>query len=312
MLVWIGLAMLSYRLFHSDDYHLFIKTDVGGHGHGYVYYDDGLWTRRVPIGYDNEILLFYADLSPDGSKIAFKKDLWLTIYDIPSSQLTQINLEPNIPLGSTTIQWSPDGSQIGFPCQPLYDDPIEVCVWDVAKEEMRVLSDLSSYGKYDRLSFGSWSADAKTIVFTIFYPEDDSGMGRQLILKLDTDDGHVTLVLDSQEAGLNMSDKIALSPDGKIILFGANTLLEQQEKGFRFSLYQINSDGSSLHRLIALEDWSLFYPVWSPDGHSFYVNATNYYYCLPLRYDLSGRRIGMLPFPSRRSILSWRSADPGK
>jgi Tol biopolymer transport system component len=308
----IGLAMLSDHIFHSDDYYLFIKTDVGGHGQGYVYYEDGLWTRRVPIGYDDEISLFYADLSPDGSKIAFKKDLWLSIYDLHSDELTQINLEPNIPLGSTTIQWSPDGSQIGFPCQRLYHDPIEVCAWDVANEEMRVLSDLRSYGKYDNLSFGSWSADAKTIVFTISYPGDDSRIGRQLILKLNTDDGHVSQVFDSQEAGLNLSDKIALSPDGKIILFAANTLLEQQVKGFRFSLYEINSNGSNLHRLIAFEDWSFFYPVWSPDGSSFYVNATNYYYSLPLRYDRSGRLIGILPFPSRRSILSWRSADPVK
>lgn len=309
MLVLIGLAILYFRLFNSDDYQLFVKTDVGGHGHGYIYYKDGLWTRRVPIGYENEISLFYADLSPDGSKIAFKQNLWLNIYDLNSNQLTQLNLEPNIPLVSKSLQWSPDGRQIGFPCQLTYDDPIEVCVWDMAKGGMRVLSDLGSYGKYDDLSFGSWSDDAKTIVFTIFYPQDDSGIGQQLILRLDTDDGHVTPVLDSKDAGLNVNDKIALSPDGKTILFSANTLPEQQEKGFWFSLYRINSDGSSLHRLLALEDWSLYYPVWSPDGGSFYVNATNYYYSFPLRYDLSGRFIGMLPFPSRRSILSWRSSN---
>jgi hypothetical protein len=117
LIALIELGVWSYRAFNSARYKLFIKPDVGGHGHGYLYYDDGVWTRRVHVGYEEEIGLLYADLSPDGSKIAFKKDFVLNIYDPHSKQLTQISLEPNVPFGSTNTQWSPDGSRIGFLCQ---------------------------------------------------------------------------------------------------------------------------------------------------------------------------------------------------
>ena len=320
LLVVIGLAIFSYRLFNFNgqhDNHLLIKRDVGGHGHGYLYYDDGSRTRRVFIGYDTEIGVWDADLSPNASKIAFTQRSFLYIYDLRSNQLTQLNSEPLYPSGSTSIQWSPDGSQIGLPCSLVYGDPIEVCAWDIASGELQVLIDLQSYGNYDYLSFGGWSEDARaaaqSIAFTIFYPEDyDTGLGRQLILRLDPDDGDVSKVLDSQAVGLNVNDKIALSPDGKMILFTANTLPEQEEKGFWFSLYQINSDGTGLRRLVELDDWSLFQPVWSPDGRSFYVTALANHSMIPRRYDLSGRLLGIPLSQFGRMMLSWRSAEFGR
>lgn len=297
----------------SPDQHLFIRRDVGGHGHSYLYYDDGSATRRVAIGDDNEIGLWNADLSPDGSRIAFKQRSFLYLYDLASNRLTPLNAEPLYPSESTSIRWSPDGSQVGFPCSPVYGEPIQVCAWDLATGEMQVLTDLKSYGNYDYLSFGGWSADAASLVFMLFYPEDyATGMGRQLILRLDTGSGDITPVLDSEAAALNVSDTLALSPDGKTILFNANTRTEQQEEGFGFSLYQVNSDGSGLRRLVETDGWSLFEPVWSPDGSSFYINATDYYRMIPLRYDRSGRLIGLLPAQSGRAILSWRGVESGK
>ena len=312
----IGLAVWSYRMFNPGDRHLYLNFD-SGHGHGYLYYEDGLWTRYLPLERQYEVTLYYADLSPDGSKIAFKKDSFLYIHNLHSNALVRLNAEPNYPSDNTSVQWSLDGSRIGFACSLTYEAPIEVCSWDVIKGEMQILSDLQAYGKYDALYFGGWSADAKTIAFIILYPEDRSGNRLQRILRLDTDTGTVSTVLDSQQAGLDVDRNIALSPDGRTILFSANTLLEEQAKDYLYALYQINSDGSGLRRLVDLDRWSLFLPVWSPDGRSFYVNAAGdygliphgYFHMIPRRYDLSGRLTSIPISQLGRIMLSWRSAE---
>lgn len=310
-IVLIGLVIFFFCIFNTSDHYVFLKTD-GGHGQGQLYYDDGIWPRRIPLEYENQVLLSYADLSPDSSKIAFKQRSFLNIYDLNSNELTQLNTEPLYPSQSTSIQWSPDGSQIGFPCNFAYNGPIEVCAWDVAKGELRELSDLHEYGNVNWLSFGGWSADAKNIALIIVYLDYNSENEFQRILILDTDTGNVTPALDSQQAGLRIHPDIALSPDGKTILFCANTLLEEQEKDFLYTLYQINSDGSGLQRLVDLKHTQLLKPVWSPDGHSFYVNALSFNIntTIPLRYNLSGRLVGVLPFQFDKWILSWKSAIP--
>ena len=274
---------------------------MGGHGHGYLYYDDGVRTRRVYVGYEAEILLWNADLSPDGSKIAFKKDIILNIYDLGSEQLTQISLEPNVPFGSVSTKWSPDGSQIGFACQFAYHEPVYPCAWDLARGKLHILADLKAYGEYSYLSFGGWSADGKSLAMSIAYPEDNEGNTSQRILIQDSETGQVSTVLDSGQAGLHIYSAPALSPDGKTILFSANTL-----KGGAYALYRINADGSGLQRIVDRERILFAGPVWSPDGSSFYANASNYYTFLPVRFDLSGRMTGLLPFQFGRELLSWR------
>lgn len=314
----IGLAVLSYRMFNPGDRHLYLNFD-SGHGHGYLYYEDGSWTRYLPLDRQYEVTLYYADLSPDGSKIAFKKDSFLYLRDLRSNELTRLNAEPNYPSDNTSVQWSPDGSRIGLPCSLAYEAPSEVCSWDVVKGEMQILSDLQAYGEYGALSFGGWSADAKTIAFVMLYPEDNSGNRLQRILRLDTETRTVRTVLDSQQAGLDVYTNIALSPDGKTILFSANTLREEQAKDYLYALYQINADGSGLRRLVDLDHWSLFQPVWSPDPdrRSFYINAYGdygllphgYFHNIPLRYDLSGRLTGISLSQLGKIMLSWRSAE---
>jgi Tol biopolymer transport system component len=312
LLILVGPTLLMYRVFNSADYHLFIKPDVGGHGHGYIYYDDGVWTRRVFIGDENELEVYYADLSPDGSTIVFTRNAFLYFYDLKSNKLTSFNIELNQPFVNTPTQWSPDGRRIGFSCSHVFQEPPEICVWDVTNTELSTLNDLRAYGKYDYLAFGSWSADAKALAFIIAYSESEPQSGRQLILKLDTDTGRVTQVLDSKQTKMNIGPGIALSPDGKTILFGANSPLEISENAYVSSLYQINADGSGLRRLVHFDAWSLYQPVWSPDGNSFYVNASNFYLSIPLKYDLSGKLVGMLPFKIGRTMLSWRSPPSGK
>jgi Tol biopolymer transport system component len=310
ILILLGLAILTYRSFNSDDYHLFIKPDVGGHGHGYLYYDDGLSTRRVYIGEEAESGLYRADLSPDGSRIAFTKNAYVDIFDLKADRLIQINATSETLFVNTTIQWSPDGSKIGFPCSRAYEQPPEVCVWDLGKAELQILTDLRSYGEYANLMFGGWSADGKTIAFSLVYYEDDAGISRQVILKLDTLTGTLSTVLDIQHAGTNKNFDIALSPDGRTILFSGSSPLEVQEQDTTDALYRINSDGSGLQRLLDSDRWLFFQPVWSTDGRSFFVNSSDYYHLIPLQYDLSGRLIRRLPFQSGRIMLSWRSARP--
>jgi Tol biopolymer transport system component len=305
----IGLGVWFYQAFNTAGYKLFIKPDVGGHGHGYLYYDHGLWTRRVQVGYEAEILLWDADLSPDGSKIAFRKDLVLNIYDLHTKQLTQLSLEPNVPLGSVSTRWSPDGSRIGFPCQYAYQEPVQLCAWDLAKGELETLADLQAYGDYSSLSFGGWSADGSSLALVLSYPGEESWDEFQRILVVDTGTGQVRMVLDAGQAELHIYATIALSPDGKTILFSANTFLEERNKERTCALYRVDVDGGGLQRLVDRERISFLRPVWSPDGSAFYVNASNYYTFLPVRFDLSGRMTGLLPFQLGRLLLSWRSAE---
>jgi len=309
-LLWalVGLAILAYLLFNSNDYHLFIRPGVSGHGHGYLYYDNGTWTRRIRIGSDPEIDLRFADLSPAVTKIAFKQSSFLYIYDLHANQLSQLNSEPLYPSESTTIRWSPDGRRIGFPCSHEYNGPLEVCAWDTASGELQVFSNLHPmYGNFDYLSFAGWSSDGKTVALTIFYPEDDFGHQHWLILTLNTNTGNLSTVLDSQQVGLDAYIDAALSPDGGQILFTESP---------SHTLYRVNADGSRFQPLLVSERTAYVQPVWSPAGDSFYVNTITYVRTingahfgifLPMRYNLSGRLTGILPFQIGREIVAWQS-----
>lgn len=304
----IGLGLLLYLRLNTDDYHLFIKPDVGGHGHGYFYYDDGMWTRRIYVGDENELEVYYADLSPDADQIAFIRNAFINIYDVNSNQLTQIEAGLQHPSVNVNAKWSPDGRQLGFPCSHDYQGRLEICTWDFANEQLNRLTNLGAYGDYEYLALGGWSADAKTLAFSLVYSPDEAGIARILILDLDQETQQVTTVFDSASQKMDLDLDLALSPDGKTILFTGITLSKESKRGRLTELYEINSDGHGLQRLVALDNWYLFQPVWSPDGNSFYVNASHGTLSLPVHYDRSGKMIGFLPFQPGRTMLGWRSA----
>jgi hypothetical protein len=252
-------------------------------------------------------LLDEADLSPDASKIAFKRKV-LCVYDLQLGQLTQLNAEQIFPIETVTGKWSPDGSQIGFPCSPHHNEALEICTFDLATGSMHILTDLHSFGAYTWLYLGNWGADGKTIASSLHYPEDETENPKGFILTLDVESGLVTPVLDTQQSKLIPCDAPAISPDGQAILFSGQTLADRRASAYRFSIYQINTDGSGLHRLVeATDPWIIFWtPVWSPDRRSFYTNASNMSTDKPVRYDLNGRPIVGVLLQSGRKILSWR------
>jgi Tol biopolymer transport system component len=310
LLILIGLGLLLYLRCNTDDYHLLIKPDVGGHGHGYIYYDDGVWTRRIYVGDENELEVYYADLSPDSTQIAFIRDAIINIYDLKSDQLTQIDAGLQHPSVNVNVQWSPDGRQLGFSCSHDYQGQLEICIWDIASRQLQMLTNLEAYGDYQYINLGGWSADAKTIAFSLSYSPDDAGIAHVLLLEFDPETQKVTTVFDSASLKMDLNLDLALSPDGKTILFTGIAVANETGRGRLTELYKINSDGSGLKRLVAMDQWFLFQPVWSPDGSSFYVNASNYYQTLPVRYDRSGKMIGFLPFQLGRTMLAWHSANP--
>ena len=159
----------------------------------FVMNDDGSRKRRLTqntTAFDR-----YPRWSPDGTKIAFTRDmdkakrqtsseLFLMNADGTDPQrLTHNNVIDNIP------SWSPDGRQIAF--TSLRSGPWEVYIIDVGT---RVVTQITSRGEDGPSTAPDWSPDGRQIVFERFLPIP-LGIVPKTIYVMDADGQHQHRVL---------------------------------------------------------------------------------------------------------------------
>jgi len=184
--------------------------------------------------------------SPDGKYIVFDADTGNSIRMIPAEGGDVIKFLPD----SVFIQngglpcWSPDGSQIAF----LERERLSICTYNLKTGELKSL-----FREEGKLPLpGGWWIDGKSILI--------ANMDRQTrkcsMLKVSADNGAITPVTGHNE---NFYRHIALSPDGKLLVYGA---LEGKFLG----LYIMLSEGGRSLPLAVTKDGHSEGAAWSPDG----------------------------------------------
>ena len=168
------------------------------------------------------------------------------------------------------LQISADGTQLLFidprpphataPLSPFYSVPI-------LGGAPRRLGDIKGL-------WASWSSDRSLLAYnsidTIYLANGD-GTGPRKVITISPPEGLFTWVL---------------SPDGRIIRF-----VKQPQVGQPARLWEINSDGSGLHRFLPSlsggDDWGA--GGWSPDGHYFYFNFKDQIWVQPEKRSFLAR-----------------------
>lgn len=269
--------------------------------YGRFYYSNGLWTRPILLN-GAESGLSDADLSPDGSRLAFVHNGLLYTYTLLSGDINPLKSSAFNSYYTHRIQWSPDGKQIGFICSLKFNSA-EICIFDIARQQLHILTRYLDQPNYQVPYFGSWGPDNNTIVYTLETNPDANG-GKITSLKIiHTRELVIDSILDGNLANLQINRDPVLGPDGKTILFSAMDTLPGSGGN---AIYQINAAGSGLRRVISFEGVSLGNPVWSPDGRSFYAGSNVSGHYKPLRYNLKGQLLPGLVFQNQRYLLAWR------
>ena len=297
----LGLATLIGVWQEPGGRYLLVEVN-SGNGYGHFFYHNGLWARYLPLGYDHEVGVFDADLSPDGSQMAFKSRSMLYVYGIDTGELRAVDEDALYLPYDTPVEWSPDGKAIGLACTSQWETS-EICVFDLGTRQIHVLTDSRRYGN-DAMSFwGSWSKGGEEILFQLSTHPDESGETEDSLRILDVSTGRVRTVIDESRLNLGLFRDIALSPDGRTILFTAHPL----DDAYRSAIFRINTDGTGLRQLTEMGALIYYGPVWSPDGRSFYVGASDLENHHPEHFDLNGHRLMGLLFQDGRSMISWRN-----
>jgi len=184
--------------------------------------------------------------SPDGKNIVFDADTGNSIIMMPAEGGEIIKFLPD----SVIIQngglpcWSPDGSQIAF----LERKGLSLCTYNLKTGELKSLFSKEGYLPLP----GGWWNDGKSILI--------ANMDRQTrkctMLKVSAENGEITPVTGHNE---NFYRHIALSPDGKLLVYGA---LEGKFLG----LYIMPAEGGRSLPLAITKDGHTEGAAWSPDG----------------------------------------------
>ena len=203
--------------------------------------------------------------------------------------------------------WSPNGEEIGFDCFSKETEVSEVCLMDVEKGSLHILTNSIQFGAQrnskDGVRFGNWNSDGTKIVFLTSLVPQSSGYGRRIIQVLNITNGKVQTVIDENDTqDIIRFGKPSISPDGNTILFSAKS-------GSHYAIFRINIDGSHLERVTPPSDlFDISNPVWSPDGTSFVAFAPiqnqRIIDGVPTLFSKTGEMLGQLDFKGGL-VVSW-------
>lgn len=203
---------------------------------------DGSERKRITTGYDWPA---FADISPDGSKIAFSAQVEGTWYiftiDKDGSNLVQVT-----DFSSANSSWHPDGQQLVFNSDHDDEPKDTPDLWVMNLDGTGLTEVLDDPPIPD--FYGKWSPDGSKILYT-------SGAENQDIFVMDADGSNVTQLTDApsqEQAG-------RWSPNGKHIVYASS----QNEN---WDIFVMDADGSNIVQLTddPANDVS---PSWSPDGN---------------------------------------------
>jgi Tol biopolymer transport system component len=200
---------------------------------------------------------FQADVSPDGSRIVFSKNVAghqeLFVANVDGSHASPMKLRGDIcSCGAVDPDWSPDGRRIAF----VGSNELGGSSIDIAEVATGNVTQLTKPGHEQ--SAPDWSPDGSRLVFV------RGGSGPASIVVLDVASGSVTVIVKSWGA-----EDPVWSPDGNLIAYsGSDGSLDVSD------LWLVRADGSAQRRFVDVAKQDLS-PAWSPDGRSIAFTAFN-------------------------------------
>ncbi|MRG27127.1 MULTISPECIES: TolB family protein [Laceyella] len=203
----------------------------------YRYDLDTLSMRKVASGTN-------ADLSPDGTKLAFVKNDSLHIADADGKNQVRLT-NSYFPNYDTSPRWSPDGKKIVFAKSDgnLY-------LVDVASKKVKALTHVAEGVRHAE---PDWSPDGAKIVF---HSSDQSGFTHIYSMHAD---GSNLKQLTGLGGGETSEYSPHFSPDGRKILYGST-------KAGQSDAYVMNADGSQPKNITAGNNKAVTSAIWSEDG----------------------------------------------
>jgi len=180
----------------------------------------------------------HGSLSPDGRRVAYSdENNRLILMEVASKQKTILGA------GYLAPRWSPDGAKIAF--QRETPKGFNLFVMNADGSNLRQLTDTTEY-----LSLAGWSGDGQSLLI-------QSGARIEL---LGINDGSRKLLLETRHNSYG-SPSAALSPDGNWLAY-----LEKVPGKMTPGLYLKALPDGEPRLLAQLDYWSVFNPVFSPDG----------------------------------------------
>jgi len=219
---------------------------------------DGTHQQRL-----THVVSFFSDWSPDGQRIAFDFvdgiSEHLATMDPNGRHVRQLTFGKGI---QEVPKWSPDGRRITFDASPAFpDEPgFHTDIWTMRADGTGARQ-LTS-GAFDVEPV--FSPDGRQIAFGRITGVDAQGGQLEAIYVINTDGTHLREVVPPL-ADLEHPD---WSPDGTWISF------DIAPEAPNAAVMVVHPDGTGL-RVVRSSDnqFSLFKPVWSPDGRKFLVGC---------------------------------------
>lgn len=225
-------------------------------------------------GYEGD---FSSKLSPDGTKLAFSAQNYLTgARDIIIVDLTSINAYPgniirildSTPSGSSSIynesspSWSPDGKEIAAYMWQGSSTDTEIIIFNLATGQWRQITSAAIAEWIQKIS---WSPTGSKIVYSA--QTSESGSSRYDIFIINTDgSSRINLTNDAYS-----DTSPSWSPDGTQILFSST-----KDGGSIYDLWVMNADGKN-PRQITDYTQSIYSSGWSPDGEQIVFSIGTWY-----------------------------------
>jgi Tol biopolymer transport system component len=213
----------------------------------YLMNDDGTNITQLT---DNNVHDSHPAWSPDGTKIAFSRDIVggkPDIFVMDTDGTNQINLT-NAPGADMYPAFSPDGTKIAFVSER--NGNFEIYVMNADGSNPQNLTNTPGYDEHHP----AFSPDGTKIVFTRGRIGD---MNSVEIYIMNSDGSNVRKLTDNNSFDGRMSSQ-AWSPDGEKIVFTS-------ERDGNSEIYVMDADGSNQTRLTYTSDGES-YPSFSPDG----------------------------------------------
>ena len=233
-----------------------------------------------------------ADISPDGSQIAFDASGLM----IPNS--VQVRVVPTLGGTSKAIvdngilpQWRPDGKRIGYLQIPSRSKSGKMEFWSVQPDgNDNRLEYLDSLSRKDNYWF-AWSPDGKSIVWLRSFPGDfeeifihelETGGERQLtfdrknisdacwaqndmIIFSSNKGGNTNLWMVAAAGGPSVQITSGNGPDGGMKISADGRKMVYGQRQFMGNIWLASTDGKSVHK-VTFDDGDAWSPALSPDG----------------------------------------------
>ncbi len=200
--------------------------------------DPSLFIANLDDSTEIPLAFGHGTLSPDGSRVAYSdENNQLTLMDVASKNKTILGA------GYLAPHWSPDGNKIAS--QRETPKGFNIFIMNADGSNLRALTDTTEY-----FSLIGWSGDGQSLLI-------QSGARIEL---LGINDGNRKLLFETRNTSYG-SPSAALSSDGKWLAY-LDKVIGKMTPGLYLKALP---DGEP--RLLAqLEHWSVFNPVFSPDG----------------------------------------------